>query len=98
MTLSITRKIGILHRTAKEGSIKDNEKLCEVDENVLNNGMKALRAGGKWKCPICGIETTVDLVKKITIPMISAWGVVGLNVDKVKITEKGIERTMVKKP
>ncbi len=84
MTIQLTRKIGILHRSSKEGSIKDNEKLCEIDEITLHNVMKTLKNGGSWKCISCGIITVSDLTKKTITPMLSTWGVVGLNVEILK--------------
>ena len=80
--LSITRNIGILHRSSKEGLVKETEKVCVIEESVFNNGMKTLKTVGKWKCPFCGIETIADSEKKTVTPMISTCGVVGLNVDK----------------
>lgn len=83
MTIQVTRKIGILHRSSKEGSIKDGEKLCEIEEGVLHNVMKTLKKGGNWKCTVCGVETVSDLTKKTITPMLSTWGVVGLSAEKV---------------
>lgn len=78
VTIQVTRKIGILHRSSKEGSIKDGEKLCEIEEGVLHSAMKTLKKGGSWKCNVCGVETVSDLTKKTITPMLSTWGVVGL--------------------
>ena len=81
MTIIVSRKIGILHRSSKEGSIKENEKLCGIEENIFHIDMITLRKGGTWKCPVCNIVTIADLKKKTIIPMLSEWGVVGLNAE-----------------
>lgn len=84
MTIQLSRKIGILHRSSKEGSIKENEKLCGIEENELNIMKKVLRKGGVWKCPICGIVTVADLKNKKITPLISTWGVIGFKAEILK--------------